>query len=233
MLLPYEAALAGVTQGVNCMCDLDVSSFISGTSRLRPTDGGELQHSEWEPDHCPRPEHWPCDPGPQRDQHVLLPGLWWCWPHWGRNEGLAQTVRQAGRHLNTPTVFDCNTRWQSCRSIIMGSITQVLYKEIITRLLFLSCVHRSRQRSLRRLKVPFHHKKSRAYMWVCLYYMILYLPVVEYYVDRTALKLLHGVSSTRSNVFVSWHLLCLNLYWITSVHVKYALPCWWFHGWWL
>lgn len=75
MLLPYEAALAGVTQGVKCMCDLDVSSFISGTSRLRPTDGGELQRSEWEPERCPRPEHQPSDPGPQRDQHVLLPDL--------------------------------------------------------------------------------------------------------------------------------------------------------------
>lgn len=100
MLLPYEAAVEGVTQGVNGMCDLDVSPFISGTSRLRPTDGGELQHSEREPEHCPNPERWPSDPGPQRDRHLLFPDLWWRWPHRGRTQGLAETVRQAGRPLN-------------------------------------------------------------------------------------------------------------------------------------
>lgn len=56
MLLLYEAAVAGATLGMNRMCELDVSAFISGTSRLRPNDGGELQHSEREPEHCPRPE---------------------------------------------------------------------------------------------------------------------------------------------------------------------------------
>lgn len=103
MLLPCEAAVAGDAQGVNCMCHLDVSAFLSGTSRLRSTDGGELQRSEWEPER--RPSH----PGPQRDQRALLPGLRWRRPHRGRSEGLAQTVHQAGRHLNSCAALDAST----------------------------------------------------------------------------------------------------------------------------
>lgn len=172
MLLPYKAAVAGVTQGVNFMRNLDVSSFVYGTSRLRKTDGGELQHSEWEPEHCLRTEHWPSHPGPQRDQHFLLHDLWWCWPHRGGTEGLAQTVHQAGRYLNSSNVFDGNKHWDLCIALLSW-VASVKYKGInccvTPRLLFLFGFYRSRQRSLRRLKILFHHTKSRLYMWVCLY----------------------------------------------------------------
>ncbi len=80
--------------------EVDMSWFFSGTSRLGSADGGELQHSERQPDHRPRAEQCPSDLGPHRDQRVLLSALWWCWPHWGWTERLAQTVCQAGRHLN-------------------------------------------------------------------------------------------------------------------------------------
>lgn len=85
-------AVAGVAQGVKCMC----SFFTSGTSRLRAADGGELQHAEREPQRGPGPRRRR-PPGPGRG---LLPGLRRRGPRRGRPEGLAQAVRQAGRRLN-------------------------------------------------------------------------------------------------------------------------------------
>lgn len=132
-----------------CVCDLSVC-VTSLVFRLRAADGGELQHSEREPECRPRVERRPSQPGPPTHQHLLLPGVWWCRPDGGRPEGLAATVHQAGERSHT-----CCSNLRSCDPV------QQEMK------LFSSCCFRSRQRSRERPKIHSHLKKSNWSTWVC------------------------------------------------------------------